>query len=163
MALACRPQLVIADEPVTALDVVVQAQIIRLLGELRDDFGLTLLVISHDLGVVAQLCDHVLVMYAAEIVERGAVRDIFHRPKHPYTQLLLDSVPRIGSDRTVGQGVPGAPPSLASPPAGCRLHPRCPSVMTQCRSIPPVPHQFGPEHWASCHLYDPSASDDDDS
>jgi peptide/nickel transport system ATP-binding protein len=153
MALACNPSLVIADEPVTALDVVVQAQILQLLGELQGALDLTLLIITHDLGVVAQLCHDVLVMYAGEIVERGTAREIFHDPKHPYTSLLLGSVPRFDHGRDFGQGVPGAPPSLASPPPGCRLHPRCPSVMPVCRSTAPPLFAFGETHSATCHLH----------
>jgi oligopeptide/dipeptide ABC transporter ATP-binding protein len=153
MALACNPSLVIADEPVTALDVVVQAQILQLLGELQEALDLTLLIITHDLGVVAQLCHDVLVMYAAEIVERGTAREIFHDPRHPYTALLLGSVPRFDRGRDFGHGVPGTPPSLASPPSGCRLHPRCPSVMPVCPETAPPLVRFGPTHSATCHLH----------
>lgn len=152
MALACRPHLLIADEPTTAIDVVVQAQIIALLAELRTSLGLAMLVITHDLGVVAQLCDEVLVMYAAEIIERASATDIFRAPLHPYTKLLLESVPSFAKGRHIGYGIPGQPPSLSAPPAGCRFHPRCPRVMTMCATQPPTTTAFD-QRWVSCHLY----------
>jgi peptide/nickel transport system ATP-binding protein len=155
MALACQPDILIADEPATAIDVVVQAQIIRLLVELRSTLGLALLIITHDLGIIAQLCDEVLVMYAAQIIESGPVSAIFHEPKHPYTQLLLDSVPRFSRGRTIGEGIGGFPPSLVAPPGGCRFHPRCPHAMPVCSAEAPAPHRFGSSHTASCHLYGP--------
>jgi peptide/nickel transport system ATP-binding protein len=154
MALACGPSVVIADEPVTALDVVVQAQIMTLLRELQAEFGLALMVITHDLGVVAQLCDAVVVMYAGEIVERGTTAEVFAEPKHPYTQMLLASVPRFTRDATIGSGIPGAPPSLAHPPTGCKLHPRCPHALPKCGLIPPPTVRFSDTHSAACHLYD---------
>jgi oligopeptide transport system ATP-binding protein len=153
MALACKPDLLIADEPVTALDVIVQAQIMRLLAELQESLGLALLLITHDLGVVAQLCEDVIVMYAAEAVERGTANDVFHNAKHPYSMLLLDSLPKLGVTREIGQGVPGSPPSLESPPSGCRLHPRCPYAMPICIVESPPPTHFGDHHSATCHLY----------
>jgi oligopeptide/dipeptide ABC transporter ATP-binding protein len=153
MALACRPDLLIADEPVTALDVIVQAQIMRLLAELQESLGLALLLITHDLGVVAQLCEDVIVMYAAEAVERGTANDVFHDAKHPYSVLLLDSLPKLGVTREIGQGVPGSPPSLESPPSGCRLHPRCPYAMPICSVESPPLTYFGGHHSAACHLY----------
>jgi peptide/nickel transport system ATP-binding protein len=155
MALACRPQLLIADEPATAIDVVVQAQIIRLLAELREGLGLALLIITHDLGVVAQLCDDVIVMYASEIVESASVRGIFHSPKHPYTKQLLESVPRFTGRRGVGAGISGQPPSLTNPPTGCRFHPRCPSVFSPCAAEHPPTTRLAGEHLVACHLYDP--------
>jgi peptide/nickel transport system ATP-binding protein len=152
MALACRPNLLIADEPTTAIDVVVQAQIIALLAELRSSLGLAMLVITHDLGVVAQLCDEVLVMYAAEIIERASAADIFRDPLHPYTKLLLESVPSFAKGRRIGEGIPGQPPSLSAPPTGCRFHPRCPSVMARCATQSPTTTAVD-ERWVSCHLY----------
>ena len=154
MALACDPEIVIADEPVTAVDVVVQAQLIRLLADLRSSLGLALLVITHDLGVVAQLCNQVMVMYASEIVEHASVGDIFHSPKHPYTKLLLGSVPHFDGDRVIGAGIVGQPPSLASPPTGCRFHPRCPSVMPGCVNVAPSSRIVSDNHAVACHLYD---------
>jgi oligopeptide/dipeptide ABC transporter ATP-binding protein len=153
MALACKPELLIADEPATAIDVVVQAQIIRLLAELRTSLGLALLIITHDLGVVAQLCDEVFVMYASEIVESGSARDIFHTPKHPYTKLLLGSVPRFAGARGVGAGISGHPPSLSNPPTGCRFHPRCPSVFGPCAENVPPSVRVKDGHTVACHLY----------
>ncbi len=153
MALACKPQLLIADEPATAIDVVVQAQIIRLLAELRESLGLALLIITHDLGVVAQLCDDVIVMYASEIVESASVRGIFHNPKHPYTKQLLESVPRFSGLRGVGAGISGQPPSLTNPPTGCRFHPRCPSVFSPCATEHPPASRLAEKHVVACHLY----------
>jgi peptide/nickel transport system ATP-binding protein len=153
MALACKPQLLIADEPATAIDVIVQAQIIRLLAELRESLGLALLIITHDLGVVAQLCDDVIVMYASEIVESASVRGIFHNPKHPYTKQLLESVPRFSGVRGVGAGISGQPPSLTNPPTGCRFHPRCPSVFSPCATEHPRASRLADEHMVACHLY----------
>jgi oligopeptide/dipeptide ABC transporter ATP-binding protein len=154
MALACQPRLIVADEPVTALDVVVQAQILSLLSDLREGLGLAMVFISHDLGVVARLCDRVAVMYAANIVEQGSAREVFRDTKHPYTLGLVESTPRIGGARGVGAGLTGTPPSLVSPPSGCRFHPRCKSVMPQCVAIRPQPTTFSATHSAECHLYD---------
>lgn len=154
MALACKPQILVADEPATAIDVVVQAQVIRLLAELRASLGLALLIITHDLGMVAQLCDDVMVMYASEIVEHAPVGRIFHSPKHPYTRLLLESVPRFTSTRGLGAGISGHPPSMAHPPSGCRFHPRCPNVMSMCASVKPANRRVGEAHVVACHLYD---------
>jgi len=125
MALACRPQLLIADEPTTALDVTVQAQILDLIRALRRDFGMAVLFITHDLGVVAEIADRVSVMYAGQIVESGTVRDVLRRPRHPYTRALLDSLPRV--DRRGGKlpTIPGIVPDLRHIPLGCRFHPRC--------------------------------------
>jgi oligopeptide/dipeptide ABC transporter ATP-binding protein len=154
MALACRPTMLIADEPVTALDVIVQAQIMQLLRELQEELGLALLVITHDLGVVAQLCHDVVVMYAGEVVESGPSAEVFADPKHPYTSLLLASVPRFEPNRALGEGVPGVPASAANPPAGCRLHPRCPFVREDCLTVRPLLRPLGPERLVRCHLYD---------
>jgi peptide/nickel transport system ATP-binding protein len=154
MALACRPHLIIADEPVTALDVVIQAQILELLSALKDQYGLGMVFISHDLGVVARVCDRVAVMYAGEIVEEGPADEMFRDPKHPYTRGLVACTPVIGGERGVGAGLPGAPPAMWAPPPGCRFHPRCPSVMERCRTEPPEAVQFDIGRLARCHLYD---------
>ena len=153
MALSGRPALLIADEPVTALDVIVQARILRLLENLREVLDLTILFITHDLGVVARLCDRVVVLYAARAVEEGTVEDIYDRPKHPYTRALLESVPNFARGRGKSHGIPGTPPSLVNPPAGCRFHPRCPDAMEVCSTQTPEWSRFGGTHVATCHLY----------
>ena len=144
MALINDPDLLIADEPTTALDVTTQAQILALMKRLQQEFDSAILMITHDLGVVAEVADDVLVMYAGNVVENGPVREIFHAPHHPYTWGLLGSLPRLDSDpdHRLTQ-IPGQPPSLLRPPSGCRFHPRCPYVMDVCRSefpeLKPVP------------------------
>ena len=144
MALINDPDLLIADEPTTALDVTTQAQILALMKRLQQEFDSAILMITHDLGVVAEVADDVLVMYAGNVVENGPVREIFHAPHHPYTWGLLGSLPRLDDDpeHRLTQ-IPGQPPSLLHPPSGCRFHPRCPYVMDVCRSefpeLKPVP------------------------
>ena len=153
MALIGRPAFLVADEPVTALDVIVQARILQLLENLREVLDLTILFITHDLGVVARLCDRVVVLYAARAVEEGTTEEIYRRPKHPYTRALLESVPNFARGRGEAHGIPGAPPSLADPPPGCRFHPRCPSAMDVCSTAAPVLFRFGGRRTAACHLY----------
>ncbi len=153
MALLCRPALLIADEPTTALDVTVQAQILALLRELRGEFGTAIVLITHDLGVVAALCDQVLVMYAGEAVERAALDEIFTSPQHPYTLSLLAAMPRLevepGSHLMT---VPGNPPNLAALPSGCPFHPRCPYRFEPCdRQLPALTH-LGGGRYKRCHL-----------
>lgn len=136
MTLVLRPAFVVADEPTTALDVLVEAQIIRILHDLRRDYDTSLLLITHNLGIVAEACDRVAVMYAGEIVEIGDAREVFANPQHPYTQELLRSTISL---RTTGLNyIPGAPPDLVHPPAGCHFHPRCPKAMTICAQKAPV-------------------------
>ena len=136
LALVLRPALVVADEPTTALDVLVEAQIIRILHDLRREYDTALLLITHNLGIIAEACDRVAVMYAGEIVEIGDAREVFSRPKHPYTRELLRSTISL---RTTGLNfIPGAPPDLVEPPSGCHFHPRCPDAMTVCASRHPV-------------------------
>ena len=132
LALACRPSLVIADEPTTALDVVMQAQILELLERLRQDLGLALILISHDLGVLAETCDRIAVMYAGRIVESGPVREVFAAPQHPYTKRLLESLPVIGGSRELATPIPGGPPDPGELPGGCRFRPRCPYSAERC-------------------------------
>ena len=150
LALACRPSLVIADEPTTALDVVMQAQVLQLLERLREELGLALILISHDLGVLAETCDRIAVMYAGRIVETGSVDAVFAAPQHPYTKLLLDSLPVIGGDRGVGVAIPGAPPDPGEPPPGCRFRPRCPYSAERCDVDPPL-REVRPGQLAACH------------
>ncbi len=154
MALACDPAIVIGDEPTTALDVMVQAQILELLERLRRELGLSLILITHDLSVIAETCDRVLIMYAGKVAEEGPVDTVFRRPRHPYTQLLLRAFPNIRADvRTLGT-IPGSPPDLRTPPEGCRFHPRCPLAMDVCRTEePPEVTVHGVR--VACHLYPP--------
>jgi peptide/nickel transport system ATP-binding protein len=153
LALALRAKLVIADEPTTSLDVIVEAKFLDLLRDLRREFGLTILLITHNIGVVAEVSDRVAVMYAARLVEIGDVRKIFADPKHPYTRGLLRSVPNIALDGAELYKMEGAPPSLLHPPAGCRFHPRCPSVMEICRRENPLMENVGEDQQAACWLY----------
>jgi peptide/nickel transport system ATP-binding protein len=154
MALINDPDLLIADEPTTALDVTTQAQILSLMKRLQDDFGSAILIITHDLGVVAETADDILVMYAAKVVEEAEVNQLFRRPQHPYTWGLMGSLPRLETDVERLTQIPGQPPSLLRPPAGCRFHPRCPHVMEICKTTVPElrPTQKDPEHFQACHL-----------
>ena len=154
MALINDPDLLIADEPTTALDVTTQAQILALMKRLQEDFGSAILIITHDLGVVAEVADEVLVMYAANVVEQAEVHNLFNQPQHPYTWGLMGSLPRLEADVERLTQIPGQPPSLLRPPAGCRFHPRCPYVMEVCKTTVPElkPTQRDPEHLERCHL-----------
>jgi peptide/nickel transport system ATP-binding protein len=153
MALINNPDLLIADEPTTALDVTTQAQIIKLMNELQRDFGSAIILITHDLGVVAETADDVLVMYAAKTVERGGYADVFYRAAHPYTWGLLGSLPRLAEGAEL-QPIPGTPPSLLNPPSGCRFHLRCSYAFEPCNKLEPpleeMPGQGG--HLSACHL-----------
>ncbi len=153
LALALRAKLVIADEPTTSLDVIVEAKFLDLLQELQKEFGLTILLITHNIGVVAEVADRVAVMYAAKMAEVGDVNDVFADPKHPYTQGLLKSVPNIRLDEGELYKMGGAPPNLLHPPSGCRFNPRCPHVMDVCKDIEPAFEPVEKEHLASCWLY----------
>jgi peptide/nickel transport system ATP-binding protein len=157
MALACKPALVIADEPTTALDVTIQAQILDLLREMKSAFNLSLLLITHDLGVIAETADRVAVMYAGRIVEQGTVRDIFSRPQHPYTRGLLASMPG-GAPGTRLRAIEGTVPMLGALPKGCAFNPRCPDRFEPCTGVPPDDYVTAPGHTAKCYLHDPSAS-----
>jgi oligopeptide/dipeptide ABC transporter ATP-binding protein len=152
IAIACRPPLVIADEPTTALDVTVQAQILDLLREMKREFELSLLLITHDLGVIAETADRVAVMYAGRIVEQGPVRDIFRKPKHPYTRGLLASIPggQAGSRLTA---IEGTVPNLAQLPPGCSFAPRCADRMPVCESAFPGLTDLGGDHSVRCYLH----------
>ena len=155
MALACDPAIVIGDEPTTALDVMVQAQILRLLEQLRQDLGLSLILITHDLSVIAETCDRTLVMYAGRVAEEGPVRKIFSAPRHPYTSKLLGAFPNIQADRRSLDTIPGLPPDLRDPPSGCRFHPRCPAAMAVCKEIVPPEVLFPDGVRVACHLHPP--------
>ncbi len=152
MALACNPDLVIADEPTTALDVIVQAQILNLLKDLRKRLNLSIILISHDLSIIAELCDRVAIMYAGKIVETGTVYQIFKNPKHPYTRGLIQSFPNIRAPKSEFKSIPGAPPNLLHPPPGCRFHPRCPYTKQVCKEEEPEMVEVEPGHFVACHL-----------
>ena len=153
MALACNPALLIADEPTTALDVTVQAQILELMQQLQQDFGSAIIMITHDLGVVARMADRIAVMYAGRIIEEGPAETIFANPHHPYTWGLLDSIPKL--DERHGERlvpIPGSPPSLIHPPSGCPFHPRCRARRPECdQALPPL-REVGSDHRAACVL-----------
>jgi len=158
MALSCDPELLIADEPTTALDVTVQAQILDLISDLQSELGSAVIIITHDLGVVAELSDDILVMYAGRVAEYGSAADIFGRPDHPYTWGLLSSMPRLDQDRTTRLvPIPGTPPSLIRVPSGCPFHPRCRYTELvggrRCETeVPPLREAVTPGHTAACHL-----------
>ncbi|WP_321112739.1 ABC transporter ATP-binding protein [Halorussus salinisoli] len=154
MALSCEPDLLIADEPTTALDVTIEAQILDTLGQLQDDYGMGVLLITHDLGVVMETCDRVAVMYAGEIVETGSVESVFADPAHPYTRALLDSIPRGRKGEENLEAIPGQVPDLVDPPEACFFEPRCPYAHESCRTGRPVMYEVGPNHEARCVLYD---------
>jgi oligopeptide/dipeptide ABC transporter ATP-binding protein len=165
MALACNPSLLIADEPTTALDVTVQAQILALLGEIRQEFNMSVLLITHDLGVLAQLCDRMMVLYAGRLAETGKVEAVFKAPSHPYTTGLLAAVPRRG--QAVLSSIAGQPPTLSTMPTGCRFSPRCTYAFSECDVIPPTLRPLNPaerddsnapllfSHHVACYLHHP--------
>jgi oligopeptide transport system ATP-binding protein len=152
MALACQPKLLIADEPTTALDVTIQAQIIELLKELQEKFKMTLIFISHNLGVVARLCDRIGVMYAGSMVEQAETKLLFARPQHPYTIALLDAIPRPELRYESLNAIPGAVCNLFDPPPGCKFHPRCAKAQEVCRTETPRLAEKFPHSWAACHF-----------
>jgi peptide/nickel transport system ATP-binding protein len=153
MALSCNPQIVIADEPTTALDVMIQAQILELLDELRKKLGLAVIFVTHDLGVVAEMCDSVLVMYGGVTAEYASVDVIYNAPRHPYTQELLKAFPDLSQPDKKLSSIRGYPPKLDALPAGCRFAPRCPLAMERCRHELPALHALnGGDHIVSCHL-----------
>jgi len=152
MALACNPRFLIADEPTSNLDVTIQAQILDLMRKLRKEFGSSILFITHDLGVVAEMCERVAVMYAGHIAEVAPVHSLFQEPLHPYTQGLLRSVPRPGQKDRL-QSIKGNVPNLISPPSGCRFHPRCSSVMARCSERKPALKEIKKNRFVACYLY----------
>jgi oligopeptide/dipeptide ABC transporter ATP-binding protein len=153
LALVLNPKVLIADEPTTALDVIVEGQILEILADLRRNFDTALLLITHNLGIVAEACDRVAVMYAGRIVEQGGAREVFAEPAHPYTRALLDSI--ISLSTTDLKYIPGAPPSLIDPPPACRFHPRCPNAMRVCSTKQPIEVEVAHGHVTQCWLHGP--------
>jgi len=152
MGILLRPKVIIADEPTSALDVVVQRQVMETLGRVQKDLGAAVILVGHDMGLMAQFVNRIGVMYGGKLVEVGPVRDIFKDPLHPYTQMLIGSLPTLQS-KEMFKGIPGLTPSLLAPPTGCMFHPRCPKVMAHCSvDVPPLV-EIKPERWVACHLY----------
>ena len=154
IAISCEPSLLIADEPTTSLDVTIQAQYLNLLRDLQRAHHLALIFITHNLGIVAKMCDQVAVMYAGRMVEVGPVRQIFNRPAHPYTEALLSSIPRLSDQRERLTAIEGQPPDLAAPPVGCAFHPRCPKVVERCHEQDPPAFTVAHNQRARCWLSD---------
>jgi oligopeptide/dipeptide ABC transporter ATP-binding protein len=150
MALACKPDILIADEPTTALDVMIQAQILSLLQSLQRDLGLAVLLVTHDLGVVAEVCDDVLVMYGGKVAEYGSVDEIFNNPRHPYTQRLLEAFPDVNNPTAALASIPGHPPALDEIPLGCRFEPRCHMRTEICKTTSPAARELNPGHIVAC-------------
>ena len=157
MALACQPELLIADEPTTALDVTIQAQVLRLLKDLQERTGTSVILITHDLGVVASSCSRILVMYGGQIMETGKVDDIFYKPHHPYTMGLLKSIPKAGGTNQRLESISGTPPDMLNPPKGCPFYPRCEFAMQICKESAPPEFELGENHCAKCWLCHPEA------
>jgi oligopeptide/dipeptide ABC transporter ATP-binding protein len=156
MALATEPDILIADEPTTALDVTIQAQILSLIKDLQEKIGMSVIFITHDLGVIAEVCDDVVVMYAGKLAETATTLELFKNPKHPYTQGLLDSIPRLETKRKIQLNIiKGMVPGLDDLPKGCRFENRCPNVMDICRREPPPFIKVGDDHFVSCYLFQP--------
>ncbi|RIK37099.1 MAG: dipeptide/oligopeptide/nickel ABC transporter ATP-binding protein, partial [Chloroflexi bacterium] len=147
-----QPQVILADEPTSALDVVVQRQVMETLGKVQEEIGASLILVGHDMGLMAQFVDKIGVMYAGKLVELGPVDEIFEEPLHPYTQLLIASLPSL-EGKGIFKGIPGITPSLLNPPPGCPFHPRCPQAMERCGSIVPALQEVRPGRWVSCLLY----------
>ncbi len=158
MALSCDPTMLIADEPTTALDVTIQATILELITSMIERFGMSLLFITHNLGVVAHACDSIGVMYASHLVETGSKRAIFASPQHPYTVGLLASIPRLDRQERYLTPIPGSVCNMLDPPSGCKFHPRCPYAMEVCRNVIPRLKEVAPGHFAACHLHDRQAA-----
>ncbi len=153
MALACNPDLVIADEPTTALDVIVQAQVLKVMKDLRSRLDISMIVISHDLSLIAETCNRIAIMYGGKIVEIGDVVHIYKEPLHPYTEKLISAFPSVIGPKTELSSIAGFPPDLLRPPPGCRFHPRCQYAMEICRKKEPPLIQLSKQHLAACHLY----------
>jgi oligopeptide/dipeptide ABC transporter ATP-binding protein len=155
IAISCEPRILIADEPTTSLDVTIQAQYLNLLRELQRAHNLALIFITHNLGIVAKMCDQVAVMYAGRLVEAGPVKQIYNSPAHPYTRALLESIPRLGDSRQRLTAIEGQPPDPSAPPPGCAFHPRCPKVMDRCRTEAPPEFRVGDVQTSRCWLSAP--------
>jgi oligopeptide transport system ATP-binding protein len=160
IAISCEPRLLIADEPTTSLDLTIQAQYLNLLHELQQSHGLALVFITHNLGIVAKMCDQVAVMYAGRVVEAGPVRRIFDAPAHPYTRALLEAVPRMGDSRDRLTAIDGQPPDLVAMPTGCAFHPRCPEAIARCREEPPGVSPVASGHTVRCWVSGAAAGAD---
>jgi len=157
LATVCRPEFIIADEPTTALDVVVQKDVLAMIREIQRELGSSVLFVTHDMAVHANLTDRLGIMYAGRLVEEGRTADLFRSPRHPYTAHLIASLPRLG-DTAPKAGLAGTPPNLADPPPGCRFHPRCPLAMEVCaRQVPPMVESL-PGHRVACHAVNPGAA-----
>jgi len=159
MALSCNPALLIADEPTTALDVTIQAQIIELMKDLKDRFKTSILLITHDLGIIAELCDRVAVMYSGSIVEYATADDLFKKPRHPYTRGLISAIPSIELRDKKLKTIRGMVPNLIYPPSGCRFHPRCDERLEICDKVKPEFIEIGDKYYVACHLHDPKYKD----
>jgi oligopeptide/dipeptide ABC transporter ATP-binding protein len=155
IAISCEPRVLIADEPTTSLDLTIQAQYLKLLRDLQRSHNLALIFITHNLGIVAKMCDQVAVMYAGRLVEQGPVKHIYNTPAHPYTRALLESIPRVGDNRKRLTAIDGQPPDPSAPPPGCAFHPRCPSVMDRCRTEAPPEFRVADAQTSRCWLSDP--------
>lgn len=152
LALICRPKLLIADEPTTSLDVTIQAQIIRLLKKMKQEFGMSVILITHNLALTTNFCDRLIIMYAGNMMETGKTKDILYNPAHPYTKSLLDAVPDIELEKELVP-IPGTIPSLIDPPSGCRFHPRCPNTMDICKEEAPPLFNIDTDHYSACWLH----------
>jgi len=159
MALICKPQLLIADEPTTALDVTIEAQILDLMKKLKEEFQTSILLITHDLGIIAEMCDRVAVMYAGQIVEYAQVSNLYHNPRHPYTIGLIHAIPDISKRGQKLELIRGMVPNPLNLPQGCRFHPRCPERMECCNKVEPKMLEIGDKYFVHCHLFDPEYQD----
>ena len=159
IALALNPPLMIMDEPTTALDVVVQQEILEQIEQLKEQFGFSILFITHDLSLLIEFSDRIAIMYAGQIVEEAAAQELFEAPQHPYTRGLMSSFPALTGEKQRLTGIPGSPPDMLHPPSGCRFHPRCPLVRPMHTRVVPALRETGPGHFVACHLFDPMSSD----
>ncbi|XYH92384.1 ABC transporter ATP-binding protein [Sorangium sp. So ce1128] len=153
IAMALKPPFLIMDEPTTALDVVVQREILQQIAELKERLGFSILFITHDLSLIAEFSTRIAILYAGKVAETARAKDLFSDPKHPYTQGLLGSFPSVRGPRRRLQGIPGSPPDMRNPPPGCRFHPRCPQAFATCQHELPLLREIAPEHRGACHLY----------